>query len=364
MQPTFPTHTDAIIQRLESVDPIRYAVTRNFIDGAVSYLSPYISRGVISTKFVLERLLDRGYDPKHIEKFIQELAWREYYQRIWQVKGMLIDRDLRQPQPNVRNHRVPISIMSAATGIAAVDKAIEGLLGKGYIHNHVRMYIASIACNIGGSHWLEPARWMYYHLLDGDWASNAISWQWVAGASSSKRYFADQQNVNRYCHTQQSGTFLDHEYSELARMPVPSALSETAIPDLRTVFPASEASSLDPALPLFIYNTYNLDPFWRADEPANRVLLLEPSVFDRYPVSAKVIDFCLALGRNMKGLKVVFGEFSELADKYSGKKTCFKEHPLNRHYSGIEDKREWMFDVEGYYPSFFSFWRKCERLLK
>mgnify|MGYP006195700273 CR=1 FL=1 len=60
------------------------------------------------------------------------------------------------------------------------------------------MYLAAMVCNNAKSHWLTPARWMYYHLLDGDLASNALSWQWVAGTFSHKKYIANQQNINKY----------------------------------------------------------------------------------------------------------------------------------------------------------------------
>jgi deoxyribodipyrimidine photo-lyase len=98
---------------------------------------------------------------------------------------------------------------------------VEELKQTGYMHNHLRMYVAAIACNIGHSHWHLPARWMYYHLLDADWASNALSWQWVAGSFSSKKYYANQENINKYCHTQQRNTFLDVSYEAYETMPTP-----------------------------------------------------------------------------------------------------------------------------------------------
>ena len=69
----------------------------------MSYLSAYISRGVISTKFILKTLLDNNYNPAHIEKFIQELAWRDYWQQIWVSKGNLINSDLKHNQFPVSN---------------------------------------------------------------------------------------------------------------------------------------------------------------------------------------------------------------------------------------------------------------------
>jgi len=83
---TFPTALDAINQRIEKIDPVQYARSRNFSDGAVTYLSPYLSRGVISTKQVFEHLLALDLPWHSIEKLVQELAWRDYWQNIWIAK--------------------------------------------------------------------------------------------------------------------------------------------------------------------------------------------------------------------------------------------------------------------------------------
>jgi deoxyribodipyrimidine photo-lyase len=72
------TNYNEILKQLDQIKPLEYARNRNFIDGSVTRLSPYISRGVISTKQVLNHVLKKGFSPKKIEKFIQELAWRDY----------------------------------------------------------------------------------------------------------------------------------------------------------------------------------------------------------------------------------------------------------------------------------------------
>ena len=182
----FPTSYSEILQRIRYTDPISYGTTRNYINGAVSYLSPYISRGVVSTKFIFSEIIKKGYPPEKIEKFIQELAWRDYWQQIWNSKGDAINQDLKHQQYPVSNYSISNVINKGNTGIHAIDTAIKKFYKTGYIHNHLRMYIASITCNIGQIHWKIPAKWMYYHLLDADWASNALSWQWVAGTNDNE----------------------------------------------------------------------------------------------------------------------------------------------------------------------------------
>jgi len=360
----FPTSYAEILQRVRNVDPFKYGSNRNYINGSVTYLSPYISRGIVSTKFILSEVLNRGYKPAKIEKFIQELAWRDYWQQIWIAKGDGINQDIKHEQKPISNTSISKAIVNAKTGIEAVDKAIQEFYKTGYLHNHVRMYIAAIVCNMGQSHWKIPAKWMYYHLLDADWASNALSWQWVAGANANKKYVANQDNINKYCFTQQKGTFLDVPYEAFASMEIPEILKDTLLLELKTPLPRQKSIVIDETLPTCIYNFYNLDPLWKKETSANRILLLEPSHFKQYPVSQKTVDFIIAISEeNIPNIQIYVGEFSELITDYKVKSIYYKEHPLNKHYHGIEEPRDWMFTVKGYYPSFFAFWKKCKKQL-
>lgn len=362
---SFPTQYSKIIERMHQVNPVRYSKSRNYLDGAVSYLSPYISRGVISTRQVMEHVLTLGLKYYQIEKFIQELAWRDYWQQVWISKGDLINTDLKHPQPNVAHHEMPEALLKGTTQIKAIDKAVEELNRIGYMHNHVRMYVAAIACNIAHSHWSVPAKWMYYHLLDGDWASNALSWQWVAGANSNKCYLANQENINRYCHTDQRHTFLDKSYEELAsQSAIPASLETTYLPQLETQLPTTQPLEINPDIPSLIYTSYNLDPHWRTEKPANRILHLDPAHFHQYPVSANVLNFIIQLAKdNIPSIRLFTGSFQELKNQLKDSQVYFKEHPTTQHYEGKMDERDWMFSIKGYYPSFFSFYKKCKKEL-
>ncbi len=357
----FNTRYPRILDQIDQVKPVRYGKTRNFADGAVTRLSPYISRGVISTRMIMDKILEQDLPYYAIEKFIQELAWRDYWQQVWIARGDAIDGDLKQPQQDVAHYQMPLAVDQATTGIDAIDAAIEELYRTGYMHNHMRMYVASVACNVGKAHWRVPAQWMYYHLLDGDWASNALSWQWVAGSNANKKYFANQDNINKYFYSEQKHSFLDRDYAELVQMPTPTVLQETLQQSLSCELAETRRPELDPQLPTLVYNYYNLDPAWRKDQPANRILLLEPSQFSILPVAAKNIDFILELADNIPGIQLFRGEFAELEALTQSSEIYYKEHPLNQHYRGHQDPRDWMFQVEGYYPSFFAFWKRCKK---
>lgn len=361
----FPTAYTDILDRIDRIDPYEYARTKNFLNGAVTYLSPYISRGVISVKQVFDHLQRKGYKLADMEKLVQELAWREYFQRVWQYYEDDIFEDIRHRHTGTRHRLMPDAISKANTGITAIDTAIKELYANGYMHNHLRMYIASITCNIGKAWWQTPAQWMYYHLLDGDLASNACSWQWVAGTFSSKQYFCNQENINRYTGTSQNGSFLDHSYNELPQMEVPEVLQAVSPFTLTTTLPEITGPQLDHSLPLLLYSPYHLDPLWKKDMKANRVLLLEPSHYKQFPVSEKVIRFIMDLGKNIPGLQVMVGEASAIPGLRNFPAIYTKEHPAFRHWPGIKEERDWLFpDVKGMFYSFFGFWKRAEASLR
>jgi deoxyribodipyrimidine photo-lyase len=363
----FPTDYTSILARIDQVDPLLYGRTRNFLNGAVTYLSPYISRGVISVKQVQQHVLNKGFSSAAIEKFLQELAWREYFQRIWQAKRDLLMHDLKQPQSDVAHHELIASIAHASTGIQAIDRAIQAWYETGYLHNHVRMYVASLMCNIGKAYWHMPAQWMYFHLLDGDVASNTCSWQWVSGAFSSKKYYCNQENINRFTNSFQQGTFLDEPTELLGSLKIPRELSETIPWKGITPLPRKQEIQIDWRKPTLLYNSYNLDPLWRKEEDANRVLVLEPSHFEKFPVSEKVMNFILALSQNISSIQIYVGEVEELVQLSAFASVMppnfiSKEHPAFTHYPGQKDDRDWIYpSVTGYYNSFFAYWKKCSK---
>ncbi len=359
----FPTQYEDILARMHAIDPVAYAQTRNYVDGAVSYLSPYISRGVLSTRQVYDSLRARGYSLQTAEKFISELAWRDYWQQVWVERGDAIDGDLLHPQPRAQRAGVPDALVHAETGIDAIDDAVRELMETGYMHNHVRMYAASIACNIARCHWLEPARWMHYHLLDADWASNALSWQWVAGANSNTCYVANQENINTYCRSAQRGTFLDVSYSMLEEMEIPSGLERCSALDLVSPLPAADELRIDMARPTLVYTLYNLDPIWHAGEECNRVLLVEPELLARYPLGPKPLQFALQLAKNIADLQLYVGSFFSLKERCEDSVLYYRDHPTQRHYHGRAEARPMLANMVGYVRSFSKFWRVYRRCL-
>ena len=350
---------DNLIEVISKLDVSAYARTRNFKNGAVSKLSPYISRGVISTKFVMEILLKKENDKKKMEKFFQELVWRDYWQKIWQRNQNLLT-DLKYPQHPVKFRSIPKAIVEAETGISAMDECIQEFYETGYIHNHMRMYIAAVCCNIGQYHWLNPAQWMYYNLLDGDWGSNALSWQWVAGTTRQKKYIANQENINKYFSTHDFNTFLNKSYEELYSFnEIPEVLKPTSSLTLKTNLPEERKLKIDDEKDTYIFNSYNLDPMWSKNKDVNRILLLEPSHFSTYPVSEHVLSFILKMASEIKDIQIAVMEFDQLHELLPTKKEIhYKEHPFSNHYRGVITERDWIFPNVEATGSFFNYWNK------
>jgi deoxyribodipyrimidine photo-lyase len=351
---------EKLVKKIKNFDAKKYSYSRNYIDGEVSRLSPYISRGFISTSQVFEILKINFSSIKEIEKFVQELAWRDYFQLTWNEKN--VEVNLKE-NISVKKIGIPSPILNAQTSIKAIDNEILNLYKNGYMHNHFRMYIASLICNFSNCHFLTPSKWMYYYLLDGDVGSNALNWQWVSGASRNKKYYFNQENLNKYSRVLQQNTFIDVDYSLLEEINPPESFTELTDFNLSCNLPNSDDFDLDNSKPLCIYNYYNTDPYWKKNLDCNRILLLEPSIFKKYPVCDKAIDFLLKLSHEILGIKIFTGEFSDLTKNFQNT-IYYKQHPLNSNYRGVEDSRDWLSSVKGYHPSFFSFWNKAKKELK
>lgn len=362
----FPETENELYNLLDAIDPEEYARTRNHLSGAVTRLSPYFTHGILQPRDVMDHL-KRVHGVDACAKLLSEFGWREYYQRVWQAKGNEIWRDLKQDQEPVISKNLPLAVKEAHTGIAVIDDAVAELMDTGYMHNHARMWVASVVVNIAQTDWRNPAKWMFYHLLDGDLASNTLSWQWISGSFSHRKYIANQENLNRFSGSEQRGTYLDVSYEALAELEVPQVMDERAGIDFKNAYPESDDITLSDEHVL-LYSIWNLDAQWMRElvskTSLKRILLIEPSIYDEYPMSQKRWHFILHWARAVPDLEVFVGEMDKLFDEHFSGKISYREHPLSEHWHGEEISRKWMFpEVSGYYPSFSKFWKTAQRSL-
>jgi deoxyribodipyrimidine photo-lyase len=329
---------------MESFDPTEsYQQTRNSLDGDVSRLSPYITHGVLPLRKVFTYYFE-NYQLTDAYKFLQELVWREFFQRVWWNHGDDIFADMRRAQPEANREGIPKALVNANTGIDAIDKQITNLYESGYVHNHARMWIASLACNLAEFSWWQPSVWFYYHLLDGDPAANMLNWQWVAGSMSYNLYWFNQGNVNKYAPNTQHDTWVDTSYENIKNgdFNTPKNMTESADMNLKTDLPNTKKPDIDTSKPIYLYHNFHLDPQWRQDTDANRILVLEPEHFQSLPVSDRVLQFILDLAGNIADIQVHVGTPDDLPlDDVPKVRT--KAHQTYQHWPGTKDKRDIIF---------------------
>lgn len=184
------------LKRLNSIDAVAYNRNRNFINGAVTKLSPFLRHGCLTLKEASDSARERFGE--HAEKFVFELAWRDYWRRVWYDMGDGIFSDIEDPKVALGDKLMPDFIRQGITGLPCMDGFIRDLTQHGYVHNHARMWFAAYVVHWLKVDWREAADWFENNLLDGDKASNHLSWQWVASLFSSKPYFFNKENLARY----------------------------------------------------------------------------------------------------------------------------------------------------------------------
>lgn len=224
--------------RIDAVRPVDYARTRNALDGAVSGLSPYITHGLVSLTEVLAGVSARHpLSAQH--KFVYELGWRAYFRHVWEHRGERILQSLHEgPLPDAAYAtELPADIRQGRTGVPVIDQAVRALYATGMLHNHARMWLASYVVHIRKVHWRRGADWLHGHLLDGDLASNHLSWQWVAGTGSHKPYLFNAENVARFAPApwHSPGSVIDTSYEaldHLARQAEPPPADEVQAPSI------------------------------------------------------------------------------------------------------------------------------------
>ena len=193
-------------RQLISMDAKRYGRSRNHLNGSVTRLSPYIRHGILTLAEVRDAVFsqlkktNQGRDDGG--KLINELGWRDFWQRMWLDLGDRIHEDQEDHKTGFAAAEylqdLPDDIREGRTQLACMDGFRNELVTSGWLHNHARMWMAAYLVHWRNVHWRAGADWFLEHLLDGDPASNHLSWQWVASCFSHKPYFFNRQNLERY----------------------------------------------------------------------------------------------------------------------------------------------------------------------
>ena len=183
-----------------------YSKLRNFDFGPekrsnISCLSPYITHGIINEKEVIQKALSKFSFSKN-EKFIQEVLWRTYWKGWLELRpnvwaDYLIE--LNQIKNEFRDNQDYIAAIEGTTKVDCFNEWVKELKENNYLHNHTRMWFASIWIFTLELPWQLGAEFFMQHLYDGDAASNTLGWRWVAGVQTQgKHYLASEWNIKKF----------------------------------------------------------------------------------------------------------------------------------------------------------------------
>ena len=230
-----PTKSDALeaLQRFIPYAGEDYAKNRNYDLGdqsTVSKLAPWVRNRLLTEWEIIETVL-ATHSVRAASKFIDEVCWRTYWKGWLQLRPQVWEnyQDSLRPLLEGANRNPDYKkAIEGRTGIDCFDYWARELVENHYLHNHARMWYASIWIHTLKLPWELGADWFLRHLLDGDPASNTLSWRWVAGLHTrGKTYLATRENIQKYT----GGRFSVD--SELAHKPI--TLPEETKPKPRQV---------------------------------------------------------------------------------------------------------------------------------
>ena len=183
-----------------------YSKLRNFDFGPdkrsnISCLSPYITHGILNELEVIDKSLKKFSFAKN-EKFIQEVLWRTYWKgwlelrpNVW--SDYLIE--LNNLRNEFKNNKDYLNAIEGKTDLECFNQWVNELKENNYLHNHTRMWFASIWIFTLELPWQLGAEFFMQHLYDGDPASNTLGWRWVAGIQTQgKHYLASEWNIKKF----------------------------------------------------------------------------------------------------------------------------------------------------------------------
>ena len=200
---------------------IEYSRLRNFDYGPnnrsnISCLSPYITHGVISEFEIIKKSLSKFSFSKN-EKFIQEVLWRTYWKGWLELRPTVWTdylNELKKIREEFKDNTNYKNAIEGNTNIECFNEWVNELKENNYLHNHARMWFASIWIFTLDLPWQLGAEFFMKHLFDGDAAANTLGWRWVAGIQTQgKNYLASEWNIKKFTNNRFSNIKLNENAS-------------------------------------------------------------------------------------------------------------------------------------------------------
>ena len=205
----FPTSRNNALKKLDDFienNILDYTKSRNFDFGIqnrknTSCLSPYVSHGIISETEIINKVLKKHLFNK-TEKFIQEVLWRIYWRGWLELRPMVWNDyliKLKVLNEEYKTNKNYLNAIKGETNIQCFNDWVNELKETNYLHNHTRMWFASIWIFTLELPWELGAEFFLKHLYDGDSASNTLGWRWAAGIQTpGKHYVASEWNIKKF----------------------------------------------------------------------------------------------------------------------------------------------------------------------
>ena len=339
-----------------------YTAKRNFDFGPqnrknISCLSPYITHRLISEYEVAKKTLSK-YPYQKVEKFIQEIFWRVYWKG-WLELRPKVWTDFVEDTKNIENTNEYEKAINGETNIDCFNDWVKELKENNYLHNHTRMWFASIWIFTLKLPWQKGAEFFLRELYDGDAASNTLSWRWVAGIQTKgKNYIAQNWNINK---------FTNNKYKDLKLNENPQPIIDQR--DYKISLFSVYNNEIASDRLVFFENELDFQ-FFNIDNHKKVYCILLANDERQIKLGSKVLDYKKNLIKNQiqnSGLKIEFIEgnkFIELSNKnkdfdivypsigenMSFLKRVIKKNNLNINYlTREEDSYCWQFSNKGYF---------------
>ena len=268
---------------------LEYTKLRNFDFGIqsrknISCLSPYVTHGIINEIEIINKVLKKHLFSKS-EKFIQEVLWRIYWKGWLELRPSVWSDyliSLKTQREKYKNDKNYLNAIEGNTNIQCFDDWVKELKETNYLHNHARMWFASIWIFTLNLPWELGAEFFLKHLYDGDSASNTLGWRWVAGIQTpGKHYLASEWNIKK---------FTNNRYENIK-------LNESAKPKVSTrVYSLSKNdfsnSEITDVTTLLIFDnnlSFEFSDF--KDKKFNKILIVNSNESREISLSNRVIKF-------------------------------------------------------------------------
>jgi len=339
-----------------------YTAKRNFDFGPqnrknISCLSPYITHRLISEYEVAKKTLSK-YPYQKVEKFIQEIFWRVYWKG-WLELRPKFWTDFVEDTKNIENTKEYEKAINGETNIDCFNDWVKELKENNYLHNHTRMWFASIWIFTLKLPWQKGAEFFLRELYDGDAASNTLSWRWVAGIQTKgKNYIAQNWNINK---------FTNNKYKDLKLNENPQPIIDQRDYKISPLSISNNETASDKLV--FFENELDFQ-FFNIDNHKKVYCILLANDERQVKLGSKVLDYKKNLIKNQiqnSGLKIEFIEgnkfielssndkdfdivYPSIGENMSFLKRVIKKNNLNINYlTREEDNYCWQFSNKGYF---------------